>query len=148
MKVILLQDIANMGKRYEVKDIPAGYARNFLFPRSLAQFADSKIIKEANKKRAAADALNEKKEADLIDSLTKVTKKPITISRSANEKGSLFAGIHVEDISALIKEHTKVDFDTSYISLASPIKETGEHTITLTVGKKKANLMLVVNAEE
>jgi large subunit ribosomal protein L9 len=49
MKVILLQDVRGIGRRYEVKNVADGYARNFLIPQKLATFADQKSLAEKGK---------------------------------------------------------------------------------------------------
>ena len=56
MKVVLLKDVKNIGKRDEIVTVSDGYARNFLFPQRLAAEATEGTIKEIGKKRAAQDA--------------------------------------------------------------------------------------------
>ena len=56
MKVVLLKDVKNMGKRDDIVNVSDGYARNFLFPQKLAAEATPGVLKEIEKKRAAQDA--------------------------------------------------------------------------------------------
>ncbi len=148
MKVILRQDIKNVGKKYDAKDMPAGYVRNFLIPQNLADVATPALLKMAKEQQArTANARNEK-EADLVEKLGVVTKESITITRPINEKGHLFAGINAEEVSNIIKESTDVEIDALYISLDQPIKESGEHKIAIKVGAKKGELTLVIEGEE
>ena len=67
-------------------------------------------------------------------------------SLSNNEKGHLFSGIHQAEIAAAIKEKTRLDIPTSHIELIKPIKEIGEHSVTVKVGEKRAAFIVVVKA--
>jgi len=148
MKVILRQDIKNVGKKYDAKDMPAGYVRNFLIPQKLADVATPGLLKIAKEQQArTANARNEQ-EAALVEKVGVATKETITITRPINEKGHLFAGINAEEISNIIKENTDVEIDALYIKLDQPIKEGGEQKIAIKVGEKKATLTLVIEGEE
>ena len=144
MKVILLKDVPRVGQKYDVKEVANGYGRNYLLPRGLAKIATEAEIKRAEEKRrqieqeraARAEAL-----AKNIEALGKIT---ITVKGKANDKGHLFAGIHKEDIAPLLKDSAGFEVDAEYIVLEHPIKETGEHMITVSLGDKSTQFKLVV----
>lgn len=129
MQVILLQDVPKMGRKYDIKNVSSGYARNFLFPRGLAELATpdkvklAEIIeKQAEQKRAVQSNILDKN----IDSLEGLI---IEIKEKANEKGHLFAGIHKKEISKILREKKHLDVPIEFIELDEPIKETGKHKI-------------------
>ena len=129
MKVILLQDMAGLGKKYDVKNVSDGYARNFLVPKNLAKIATPKAIKaiEAEKKRLE----QEKKiqENILQKNLESLKDLKIVFDGKNNEKGHLFAGIHNQDISKILKEQYHLDIPAEMIELEKPVKETGQYKI-------------------
>jgi len=148
MKVILLQDIKSVGRKYDEKDMPAGYVRNFLIPQKLGQIATPALIKIAKKQREQMEGARNEKENAAAEKIAKIEKEAITITRAVNEKGHLFAGINADEISKIIKESADIEIDALYIHLDQPIKDSGEHKIPLKAGGKKAELTLVIEGEE
>lgn len=131
MKVILLKDIKNLGKAWEIKDVSDGYARNFLLPHKLAEIATSELIKKSGDQKIAAakkaeeDLLEAEKFAEILDGAV------VKIRAKANEEGKLFGSITPEMISGALAAE---NFDTKKngnITIANPIRETGEHKITI-----------------
>jgi len=149
MKVILLQDIPKIGRKYEVKDVADGYARNFLIPREMALYATPQEVKRIEAMKTKYEKERKEKEEMLQESLTQLEGKVLTIKAKANEKGHLFAGIGKEEISAFLKEEIKTYIPAEYIKLPRPIKEIGEYKITISVGdKKKTQFTLRVEKEQ
>ncbi|MEK7184868.1 MAG: 50S ribosomal protein L9, partial [Patescibacteria group bacterium] len=105
MKIILLKDIAKVGKKYETKDISDGYAINLLIPKGLAVPATSEMLKKISLERSLIDG--EKKIHDELLHKNMLALDGITVSivEKANEKGHLFAGVHViENVKAILKQ--------------------------------------------
>ncbi len=129
MKIILLQDVPGLGRKYDVKDVRDGYARNFLIARKLAEPATNKKI-EAIKIREKQVEQLKKIDKDILEkNLRALEGLRVSIKQKANEKGHLFAGIREEDISKILKEQKHIDIPADMINIAEPIKETGEHEI-------------------
>ncbi len=146
MKVILLKDVAKIGKKYDVKDVADGYALNFLLPKSLAKTATDAALKsvEALKKIALDDM---KVQEDLLaKNLHEVDGKTVEIKAKANEKGHLFAGIHKEELPKFIKESLGAEISVNFIELEKPIKEVGEIEITVKAHDKQAKINISVVA--
>lgn len=135
MKVILLQDVAGVGKKWDVKEVKSGYARNYLLPQNLAVLAAPPAVKEAQfkqkqetQKRALQEALLEK----TLDALRDFT---FVIERRANEKGHLFDGLDIKEIAGLIKEKFKIEIPGERIKLEKSIKEIGKYKIAFQKGE-------------
>ena len=115
MKVILLQDVKKVGKKGDVIEASDGYARNFLFPRKLAQEASDSNMHILNNKKE-----NERKhklaELEAAQKLAGELKgKEITIKAKAGENGKLFGAITSKDVAELIKEQYKIEIDKKKI---------------------------------
>jgi large subunit ribosomal protein L9 len=130
MKIILLDDVAKVGRRGEVRDVSDGYARNFLIPKKLAMTATSGNLKNLDviKKNQDAKAARIKTDAEglkaRIEALTYEEK------RQAGEEGKLFGSVTTQDIAAFLDQH-KLGIERRRISLDEPIKTLGEHTVAI-----------------
>ncbi len=153
MKVILLKDIPSVGRRFDVKDVADGHALNFLLPQNMAETATEKALARLEKMKATHVETGKVKEDLLFKNIKSLDGVTVTITRPANEKGHLFAGIDAHQIVEAIKDQTQVDVAPEFIShekgsLEKPIKEVGEHKITVSVREKSAVFTLMVNGEE
>ncbi len=134
MKVILLQDIKNVGKKEQIIEANDGYARNFLFPKKLAVEAtkdnmlklQAKKTSEANKKKAEIEA--NKEIAKTIEKLE------LKIKAKAGENGKIFGGITAKEVSDELKKQYKYDIDKKKISLKETIKTLGRFTAEIKFG--------------
>ena len=147
MKVILTQDVRKIGRKFETKEVADGFARNFLFPKKLAEPATKEAVARLTLARSLDDEKTKLAEEALMKELDALSKTTITTTGKANEQGSLFAGLHQEEIAKLIAEQTKIEIPATYIVLDKPIKEAGEHAITIRVGGKEATVTLAIEAE-
>ena len=132
MKVVLVTKIKNLGNIGDIVDVKSGFARNFLLPYQKALPATDKYIKDFEEKKEeylkkAQDELS-LAEANAIH----LNDLKLTISANAQESGTLFGSVGVNEI--LDAMHTEGhDFITksSIILLSGPIKEVGEFTINV-----------------
>lgn len=148
MKVILNQDVPKIGRKYETHEVADGFAHNYLLPRKLADFATKAAIARVSLAKSLHDEQLQLNETELIKQLKKLSESEIKLEEKANEKGHLFAGIHAEELQIAIKEQVGIDMPTTYIILAKPIKEVGEHVVEIAVQDKKASLTVVVSSPE
>lgn len=130
MKVILLRDVARIGKRGEVKEVPTGHALNFLIPRKLALPATPENLKRTEQERAHNTEKAAHHDADFKAALATLSAAPVELKAQANAQGHLFKGIRAADIAVRFQE-LSIPIDVSEIVLEQPIKEVGEHTVTL-----------------
>lgn len=149
MKVILLSDVKALGKKGELKEVSAGYARNFLFPKKLAVEATPGNIKKLEEERArqkeqaARDEAAARQLAAQLDGLT------LTFKTKAGEGGKLFGSITGKCIVDRLQEETKIELDKKQLNLPEPIKTMGEHEVAVNLYRGvKATLKIQVTAAE
>ncbi|MEK7558540.1 MAG: 50S ribosomal protein L9 [Patescibacteria group bacterium] len=147
MKIILLKDVTGLGKRYEVKEVSPGYARNFILPKGLGEPATEKALVRVKDLTVQAEAERKIQEELLRKNVESLDGQKISITEKANDQGHLFAGIHREEIQKLMKENLHAEVPLDFIKLEKPIKETGTFKIEINAGEMKATVTLVVEAE-
>jgi len=148
MKVILLQDIEDLGKKYEVKEVKNGYARNFLLPGKIVRPATKEALKwlESQKEVIAKEAEEGLKKAEELAS--KIDGLEVEIAVKVGENGQLFESINTQKISEKLKA-MGFDVKKSQIKLASPIKEVGESAINVNLDHNlEAEIKLVIISSE
>lgn len=146
MKVILLQDVANVGRRFSVVDVPNGHALNKLIPNKQAEPATPENLKRVEARKARTEAEQIAAHESFADVVTRIADSTQSILVEANEQGHLFKGLKSVEIAA---ELTNLGFAVSanQVVLESPIKSVGEHTISLNDGAEKATFVLAVTAK-
>lgn len=130
MKVILKQDVENLGKAGDIVKVAPGYGRNFLIPRSLATEAtpgNIKIVEQERRAQARRD-FREKEAATLL--ARDIVKLTATIRRKTGEEGSLYGSVTALDIADFLNSH-KIDIDKRKIQLEDPIKTVGEYQVSI-----------------
>lgn len=130
MKIILLQDIENLGKKDDVKKVANGYARNFLLPRNLAKPATKEAVAELEKQKELETKEAEEELKAVQEIVSKVDGLEIEIKEKIDEKGELYGSINEQRISSILKEKG-FDIKKQQIKIPQPIKEVGEYPITI-----------------
>ncbi len=150
MKVIFLKDIKGVGKKFDVKNVSDGYARNFLFPQGLAKIATEEAVKNLEAQKAAAAKEEEKNKSELIALAKNFESKEFEFKVKTGDKGEVFGSVAKSDIKTQIYADVKTDlhgYDENNIEveLDRPIKKLGEHRVEVNLGKGiKANLKINV----
>ena len=131
MKVILLSDVKGQGKKGEIVNVSDGYARNFLFPRNLAQEANAQNLNSAQVRQDAAAHKKavEKKNAEEL--AAQLANRGVTIQAKCGSTGRLFGAITNAEIAEALSAQTGLDIDKKKVVLQNPIKELGTYTVTL-----------------
>lgn len=101
MKVIFLKDVKNVGKKFDVKNVSDGYARNFLFSQGLAKIATEEAIKSLEAQKAAALKEEEKNKSGLIALAKNLESREFEFKVKTGEKGEVFGSVNKEDIKTL-----------------------------------------------
>ena len=144
MKVIFLQDVPRVGKKYDIKEVNDGFVMNFLIPRKLAELATPSAVANLEKRKKNIEIEREVQTDLLMKNLEEIKGKVITIKGKANEKGSLFKAIHKKEIVEEMKKQNHADINEDFIILLKPIKEVGEFDIPIEIKNKKSSFKLVV----
>jgi large subunit ribosomal protein L9 len=143
MKVILLQDVAKIGKRSEVVEVPDGYAMNQLIPKRMAEPATAANEKRIQKLQAAATATAEADQAKYEAAAKALQETKLQIAADTNEIGHLFKAVSEGEI-AEAAQTAGVAIDEAMVVIGDPIKEVGEHTVSLQRGDAKAEFTIEV----
>lgn len=130
MKVILLKDIEKLGKKYEVKRVKNGYARNFLIPKGMAKPATKEALEWLKKQREIEEKKAEEELKRVQDLASSIDGLEVVIPVKIGKKDQLFESITAQKISEKLKDR---DFDIkkTQIELKEPIKELGEFPIKI-----------------
>ena len=147
MKVILVQDMENLGKIGEIKDVAAGYARNFLIPRGVAVEATPGVMKTFKAKLEILERKNAKEEQAARETGEKLSGQVFTIKAKAGEAGKLFGSVTSADLSAVM-EKAGFHIDKKKIVFEDHIKELGEFEIPVKLHPAvRVPVKLIVEAE-
>ena len=134
MKVVLLQDVKGHGKKGELCNVSAGYARNFLFPKKLAVEADNAALNELRNREEAA-AHHKQEEIDAANALAaKLDGKTVEIKAKAGAGGKLFGSVTSKEIAKEIADTLGLQIDRKKMSVAD-IKNFGEYTAEIKLYK-------------
>jgi large subunit ribosomal protein L9 len=148
MQVIFLEDVRNVGKKYEVKEVSAGYARNFLFPNKLAETASPSSLKKLEAMRAERDKDDIEYKSHLETLAKKISEMRIQFDLKKGKDGSIFGVVNKESILKALREHHLVTKERVDVRLEHPIKEEGLYTVTIDLKKGvEAELKIIVKAE-
>jgi len=144
MKVVLLKDVAQVGRQYEIKEVAAGFARHFLLPRRLALLADKTTLIRLEKWREEAEAKRQREEAELNNKLKALTGATVILEAKAAANGHLFAAIHEKDVLTALSRELQIELPRGCLALSEPIKYAGEHIISVKAGKSANQFTLIV----
>jgi len=148
MKVILKEDVQNLGQQGDVVEVKSGYARNYLMPQKLAIL----FTKQQKKSIEEAQRVEERKlerEKDQLESVLKqVEDLSLSVKMQSEEDSKLFGSVTKLDIVKLLEENG-ITIDKKYVDLSSPIKTLGEHKVNIMFTKEmSASFTLTVEKED
>ncbi len=146
MKVILLQDVAKLGRRYAIVDVPDGYGINKLIPKGLAKPATPENVKSVMARAGAAAHNKETAEVAFKDLLAALDGVAVVVTAEANAEGRFFQAVKPEAIAAALRAASGKHVDSNQVIIAEPIKAVGDHTVTLTLGALHEPLVVTVKA--
>lgn len=135
MKVIFLEEIKNLGKKFDIKEVSDGYARNFLFPNKLAIAATPANLKKIEEIKKQIEKENEEIMKHLQLIAKKISETKIEFSLKTDKEGNIFGSITKEMILRALREHNLVTKERVSILMDRPIKELGEHKIKVKLNK-------------
>lgn len=148
MKVILLEDVKNVGKKGALINAKDGYARNFLFPKNLAIEATPTNLKNLEN----AKKLQEEKEKEIYEEAKKLEEElmkiTIVIKSKAGENGKLFGSITTKEIAETLESDKGINIDKRKFELDEIIKTVGEYSVKVRLHPKVVAKMNVIVTEK
>jgi len=147
MKVVLLEDVEKVGKKYEIKEVADGFARNFLIPKNQAKLATkemmewAKIKKEVLENKAENELKKTQELASAIDGLE------VIIQVKVGDENQLFELITAQKIADQLKE-LGFEIKKNQIDLIEPIEEIGEYPIKIKLDHNlESQIQVIINEE-
>ena len=130
MKVILREDVPNVGRSGELVNVKPGFGRNYLLPRKLAVLANEANVKQLEHDRAVISARQAKLRGNAEEQAKRINTVSVTVGRKVGEQDKLFGSVTALDIAeALAAKGQKVD--RRHIHLPEPIKTVGSHDVEI-----------------
>jgi len=146
-RAILLQDVEALGERGAVVDVSAGYLRNYLLPRKLAEPATTGSIEAAAHRRETAERAMQEAEERSRENAALLSRTVLTIPQQAGDDGRLFGSVTTQDIADAIREARGVRVDRRKIHLEEPIRHVGTYMVVIEVADEvTATIKTIVSA--
>ena len=148
MKVILKEDVQNLGQQGDVVEVKSGYARNYLMPQKLAILFTRQQKKSLDEAQRVEERKLEREKDQLESVLKQVEDLSLSLKMQSEEDSKLFGSVTKLDIVKLLGENG-ITIDKKYVDLSSPIKTLGEHEINIMFTKEmSASFTLTVEKED
>lgn len=148
MKVVLTQDVPNLGKTGDIKDVADGYGRNYLLPKGFATLATKGLIKQAQERAEAQKKRDAKNRSEAEQLAQRLNGQTIRFTVRVGELDRLYGSITSGDIAEKLQQQTGVDVDRRKIELGDPIKRAGVYSVPLRLAAGvEARLNVVVEGE-
>ena len=148
MKVILKEDVQNLGQQGDVVEVKPGYARNYLMPQKLATLFTKQQKKSIEEAQIVEKRKLEREKDQLESVLKKVENLNLSLKMQSEEDNKLFGSVTKLDIVKLLEENG-ITIDKKYIDLSSPIKTLGEHKVNIVFTKEMSgSFTLAVEKED
>ena len=128
MKVILADDVRGLGHRGETVTVKDGFARNFLFPQSLAYEATTANLRRLSEEKKKYDAKTMREQQVAEEVAKKMHGLTVTIQKKAGEENVLYGSVTATDIADALASKG-IEVDRRRVEVAEPIKRLGQHTV-------------------
>jgi large subunit ribosomal protein L9 len=132
-QAILLEDVESLGERGSVVDVSAGYLRNYLLPRKLAEPATKGSIEVAARRRETAERAKQEAEDRSRENAALLGRTVLTIPQRAGDDGRLFGSVTTQDIADAIRDARGIRVDRRKIHLEEPIRHIGTYMVVIEI---------------
>lgn len=148
MKIVLRQDVPQVGEAGSVQTVSNGYARNYLIPKGMAVVATSGELKMAAHNQAVKDRKIRRQEEQLQSLADKIDGRRLTFTARAGDQGRLFGSITASDVATALAGEISQEIDRRRVVLDEPLRTIGEHTVTVhLVGRLRPQVTVVIERE-
>ncbi|MGC8877832.1 MAG: 50S ribosomal protein L9 [Anaerolineae bacterium] len=148
MKVLLLEDVENLGHAGSIVSVADGYARNFLIPRKLARSVTEGSLKGIETLRQAAERKRQRQLSDAQELARRLDGLTLTFRARAGEKGKLYGSITTGDLATALQERIGREIDRRKI-ITQPLRQLGQHEVEIhLMTNVVARVNVVIEPEE
>jgi len=144
MRVVFLQDVPNVAKAGEIKEVANGYARNFLIPKKLALLARPQVLSQLGTR----EITEAKEDTELIALAHQIEGKEVILKAKAGAKDRLYGSITSADIASELSNTTGLVIDKRKIELDEPIRQLGSYEVAIRLAKDIVPKIRVTVTEE
>jgi len=135
MKVVFLQDVPNVARAGEIKEVASGYGRNFLIPRKLALLASSPAISLIEVQRKINARTQQQTGAEVAELANQLDGREVFLEAQVGAKDRLYGSITNADIATELESATGLIIDKKKIELNKPIHQLGSYEVTIRLAK-------------
>ncbi|PHK50070.1 50S ribosomal protein L9 [Staphylococcus edaphicus] len=148
MKVIFTQDVKGKGKKGEVKDVPVGYANNFLLKKNMAVEATPGNLKQLEQKNKAAEAERQQEIEDAKKLKAQLSEIEVEVSAKTGEGGKLFGSVSTKQITQALQQQHDIKIDKRKMDLPNGIHALGYTNVPVKLDKKVEGTIRVHTVEQ
>ncbi len=148
MKVIFLQDVPNVARAGEIKEVANGYGRNFLIPQKLASLASSPAIGLIEAQRKISTRNQQQTEGEVVEVANQLDGREVFLKARVGAKDRLYGSITNADIAAELESATGLVIDKKKIELAKPFNQLGSYDVAIRLAKDVIPKIKVTVTEE
>jgi large subunit ribosomal protein L9 len=131
VKVILVEDVSNLGRVGDIKEVADGYGRNYLIPRGLAKMATSGEVQQARQLKRSAQTRSQREHAEEEELAERLSGMSLTFQARAGEGTKLYGSITSADIAEKLSQELGHEFDRRKIRLDESLRQLGMHQVTI-----------------
>ncbi len=131
MKVILLEKVPSLGEAGELVEVKEGYARNYLFPRGLAQEASKGNLRSLEQTQRTRRHKQDRLLQEAKQIKAQLEGKPVVLDVKAGDTGRLFGSVTGKNIAEAVRKQYNIKVDKKKIELAESLRTVGEHTVEI-----------------
>jgi len=148
MKVVFLEDVANIANAGDVKEVADGYGRNFLIPKKLAVLLSPEATAKFEAQRRTQYNKQVQIESELVNMAKQIEGKEVILKAKVGAKDRLYGSITNADIATELEKITGITIDKRKIELDEPIRELGSFDVAVKLGKDIIPKIKVIISEE
>ncbi len=149
MKVIFIEDVPNVAKAGDIKEVTDGYGRNFLIPKKLAAVATTRAISDAKTQMEKRVRLRAQTEAEMKELASQLDGKEVVVTAKTGGKEKLYGSITADDIAVALEKAYGAVVDRRKIELPESIRQVGSYGVVLKLSSEaSATVQVTVKEEE
>jgi len=148
MKVIFLQDVPNVAKAGDIKEVADGYGKNFLIPKKLALLATPSTTSTFETQRRIRAQKQRQTESEINELAQQLEGKEVILKAKAGAKDRLYGSITSADIASELQNATGLVVDKKKIELDEPIRQLGSYEVAIKLGKDVVPKIKVIITEK